>query len=34
MTLNCPPSSTLNILGLSFTHSPNWKLHISSLAKS
>ena len=28
------PSSTLNILGLSFTHNLNWKLHISSLAKT
>ena len=28
------PSSTLNILGLSFTKNLNWKLHISSLAKS
>ena len=28
------PSSTLDILGLSFTKSLNWKLHISSLAKN
>ena len=28
------PSSTLDILGLSFTKSLNWKLHISSLTKS
>ena len=28
------PSSTTNILGLSFTKSLNWKSHISSLAKS
>ncbi len=28
------PSSTLNILGLSSTQNPNWKLHISSLTKS
>ncbi len=28
------PSSTLNILGLSFTQNLNWKLHISSLTKS
>ncbi|MPC37321.1 hypothetical protein E2C01_030795 [Portunus trituberculatus] len=28
------PSSTLNILGLSFAHNLNWKLHISSLAKT
>ncbi|MPC79679.1 hypothetical protein E2C01_074220 [Portunus trituberculatus] len=28
------PSSTLNILGLSFTYNLNWKLHISSLAKT
>merc|ERR1712035_254448 len=28
------PSSTLNILGLSFTKTLNWKFHISSLAKS
>ena len=29
-----PLSSTLNILGLSFTKTLNWKSHISSLAKS
>ncbi len=28
------PSSTLNILGLSFTKTLNWKSHISSLAKT
>ncbi|MPC27680.1 hypothetical protein E2C01_020859 [Portunus trituberculatus] len=28
------PSSTMNILGLSFTHDPNWKLHSSSLVKT
>ena len=28
------PSSTLNILGLSFTKNLNWKTHISSLAKT
>ena len=28
------PSSTLNILGLSFTKNLNWKFHISTLAKS
>ena len=28
------PSSTLDILGLSFTKSLNWKLHISSLTKT
>ena len=28
------PSPTLNILGLSFTSNLNWKLHISSLAKT
>ena len=28
------PSSTLNILGQSFTETLNWKTHISSLAKS
>merc|ERR1711980_11675 len=28
------PSSTLDILGLSFTKTLNWKFHISSLAKS
>ena len=28
------PSSTLNILGLSFTKNLNWKFHISSLAKT
>ena len=28
------PSSTLDILGLSFTKNLNWKLHISSLAKT
>ena len=28
------PSSTLNILSLSFTYNLNWKLHISSLAKT
>ena len=28
------PSSTLDILGLSFTKSLNWKFHISSLAKA
>ena len=28
------PFSTLNILGLSFTNTMNWKSHISSLAKS
>ena len=28
------PSSTLNILGVSFTQSLNWKFHISSLAKT
>ena len=33
MTLNCSPSPTLNILGLSFTCNLNWKLHIS-LAKT
>ena len=33
---NCQlsPSPTLNILGLSFTCNLNWKLHISSLAKT
>ncbi len=40
---NCPlffdniqlsPSSTINILGLSLSKDLNWKLHISSLAKS
>ena len=34
VTLNCPPSPTLNILGLSFTYNLNWKLHISSVAKT
>merc|ERR1712035_111623 len=28
------PSSTLNILGLSFTKTLNWKFHISSIAKT
>ena len=28
------PSSTLNILSLSFTYNLNWKHHISSLAKT
>ena len=28
------PSSTMNILGLSFTHNLNWKLHIPSLDKT
>ncbi|MPC90986.1 hypothetical protein E2C01_085994 [Portunus trituberculatus] len=28
------PSSTLNILGLSFTHNLDWKLYISPLAKT
>ncbi len=28
------PSSTVNILGLSFSHNLNWKSHISSITKS
>ena len=34
MTHTCPPSSTLNFLGISFIKTLNWKSHISSLAKS
>ncbi|MPC86594.1 hypothetical protein E2C01_081428 [Portunus trituberculatus] len=34
VTLNLFPSSTLNILSLTFTHNLNWKLHISSLGKT